>query len=161
MTAVNNNASLISARNSAVQQIQPVRTGNEKPARETDPELVQKANQFVNQIFWGTLLREFREANKNPIFDNSPGSQTFVRQLDQMMIERISQRGKSPLTDALLKQVDRQSSSVGNNNNFESKSAGSMDQISQAMATYQATANQAMATKQAMTTSLITPTRKN
>ena len=105
MTAVNN-ANLISAQNSAAQQIQPVRTGNEKAVRQTDPELVQKANQFVNQIFWGTLLREFRDAHKNPIFDNGPGSQTFVRQLDQMMIERISQRGKSPLTDALLKQLD-------------------------------------------------------
>jgi len=157
MTAVNN-ANLISAQNSAAQQIQPVRTGNEKPVRETDPELVQKANQFVNQIFWGTLLREFRDAHKNPIFDNGPGSQTFVRQLDQMMIERISQRGKSPLTDALLKQLDQQSSNVDHNNNsLEAKSTGPMDQISQAMATYQATA----ATKQAMKTSLITPTRKH
>ena len=136
MTAVNNNASLISAQNSAVQQIQPVRKDDERFAHQTDPELVQKANQFVNQIFWGTLLREFRDAHKNPILDNGPGSQTFIRQLDQLMIERISQRGKSPLTDALLKQLDPRGLNAGNyKNNYVAKSA------SQAVPIHQATTN--------------------
>ncbi len=113
MTAVNN-VNLISAKNYAAQQIQSVQKGAEKLPRQADPELVQKANEFVNQIFWGTMLREFRDAHKNPILDNGPGAQTFVRQLDQMMIERISQRGKSPLTDVLLRQLDPRGFKAGN-----------------------------------------------
>jgi len=139
MTVVNN-ANLISAQNYAAQQIQSVQKRAEKLPRQADPELVQKANQFVNQIFWGTLLREFRDAHKNPILDNGPGSQTFVRQLDQMIIERISQRGKSPLTDALLKQLDPRGFNAGNyKNNHVAKSVSQAAPINPATTTNQET----------------------
>ena len=66
---------------------------------------MQKANQVVNQIFWGTLLREFRASQKNTILDKGIGSSVFMQQLDQELIKRISQRGKTSLTEVLLKQL--------------------------------------------------------
>ena len=67
--------------------------------------LVQHANEVVNQVFYGTLLREFREAQEPTIFGKGPGGQTFIRQLDMELIKRISQGGGSPLTEALVKQL--------------------------------------------------------
>ena len=68
-------------------------------------QLAQRANEVVNQVFYGTLLREFRQAQTSTIFDKGPGGQTFIRQLDMELIKRISQGGRSPLTDALVKQL--------------------------------------------------------
>ena len=73
-----------------------------------NPTLAQAANQVVNQVFWGTMLREFRSAHQDPILGGSPGAGAFVQKLDQVLLERMSQRGKSPLVDALLKQLDAQ-----------------------------------------------------
>ncbi len=70
------------------------------------PTLVQAANQVVNQVFWGAMLREFRNAHQDPILGGSPGADAFVQQLDQVLLDRMSQRGKSPLVDGLLKQLD-------------------------------------------------------
>ncbi|KPK77641.1 MAG: hypothetical protein AMJ79_02555 [Phycisphaerae bacterium SM23_30] len=72
-----------------------------------DPQLVRHANEVVNQFFYGTLLREFREAQEPTIFDRGPGGRTFIRQLDMELIKRISQGGGSPLTEALLQQLTR------------------------------------------------------
>jgi len=71
-----------------------------------NPTLEQAANQVINQVFWGTMLREFRTAHQDPILGGSPGAGAFVQQLDQVLLERMGQRGKSPLADALLKQLD-------------------------------------------------------
>ena len=73
-----------------------------------NPTLEQAANQVVNQVFWGAMLREFRSSHQDPILGDSPGAGTFVQQLDQVLLERMSQRGKSPLVDALLKQLGGQ-----------------------------------------------------
>ena len=69
-------------------------------------QLRQKANEFVNQVFWGTMLREFRQNQQPTIFDGGPGSSTFVKQLDMELLKRISEKGDSPLTRALIKQLD-------------------------------------------------------
>jgi Rod binding domain-containing protein len=69
------------------------------------PELRQKTNEFVNMAFWGTLLREFREASEPTVLDSGPGSGPFTQLLDMEMVKRMSERGESPLADALLKQL--------------------------------------------------------
>lgn len=74
----------------------------------SNPNLEQAAHQVVNQVFWGAMLREFRTAHQDPILGGSPGGGAFIQQLDQVLLERMSQRGKSPLVDALLKQLDSQ-----------------------------------------------------
>jgi len=71
----------------------------------TNPELVLKANEFVNNVFYGTLLREFRNARPQGLMNQGPGAGTFTRQLDQELIKRISSRGDSPIAQALIRQM--------------------------------------------------------
>jgi len=79
-------------------------------ANNRNPQLVQKANEFVHQVFFGTLLREFRESQQPSLLDGSLGSSAFIRQLDQELISRISQTDKpSAVTKALLRQLDKTS----------------------------------------------------
>ena len=69
------------------------------------PKLAQAANEFVNQLFWGTMLREFRNASSGTILDNGPGSDTFARQLDQALIKKISSANILPWAEPLAKQL--------------------------------------------------------
>jgi hypothetical protein len=69
------------------------------------PTLAQAANQVVNQVFWGSMLREFRAAHQDPILGGSPGAGIFVQQLDQVILDRMNSRGDSPLVKGLLKQL--------------------------------------------------------
>ena len=71
----------------------------------TNTQLQQLANEFINMTFWGPMLREFRANQQPTIFGEGPGSGTFVHQLDMEIIRRMSQRGSSPLADALLKEL--------------------------------------------------------
>lgn len=70
-----------------------------------DDKLRQSVSHVVNQTFYGTLLRQFRQAQKPTLLGKGPGGSTFVRQLDMEFIERMSQRGDAPLTDAIIKQL--------------------------------------------------------
>jgi hypothetical protein len=76
--------------------------------------LRQKATEFVNQVFYGTLMREFRNAQQPTMFDGGPGGTAFIRQLDMELISRISQRGDSSLADALLRQLGGARAGAGN-----------------------------------------------
>ncbi len=89
-------------------------------------QLVQRANEVVNQVFYGTLLREFREAQEPTIFDKGPGGQTFIRQLDMELVKRISQGGNSPLTEALVKQLAPQGANGLNTVQVETQNLASL-----------------------------------
>ena len=73
-----------------------------------DPQLARYANEVVNQVFYGTLMREFRNAQPPGMFDQGPGGQAFIRQLDMELVKRMSQGGASPLAEVLLKQLSPQ-----------------------------------------------------
>ena len=77
-------------------------------------ELRRYASEVVNQVFYGTLLRQFREAQKPVLFGKGPGGSTFTRQLDMELIKRISQRGDTPLVDAIMKQLANNNGSERN-----------------------------------------------
>jgi len=70
-----------------------------------DPRVVELANRFINQAFYGPLLREFREAHSSPLLNGGSGGEAFRRQLDQELIDRMSGRDLSPLTRAVLRQM--------------------------------------------------------
>jgi len=70
-----------------------------------DPQLAQYANEVVHQVFYGTLMREFRNAQPPGMFDQGPGGQAFIRQLDMELVRGMSQGGNSPLAEVLLKQL--------------------------------------------------------
>lgn len=67
--------------------------------------LRQKASELVNNVFYGTLLRQFRDAQEPVLFGHGPGGDAFARQMDMELIKRISQRGDAPLVDAIMKQI--------------------------------------------------------
>ena len=69
--------------------------------------LTQKANELVNMVFWGSLMREFRQANPPTLFDGGSSSAAFVRHLDLELIKRISKRGSTPMADAIVSRLDQ------------------------------------------------------
>lgn len=69
--------------------------------------LRELTEQFVGQVFYGTLLREFRDAGRGNILDNGPGATTFIKQLDMELVKRIGGRTKTELADSLMKQLGR------------------------------------------------------
>jgi len=76
------------------------------PVNNYSSQLAQRANEVVNQVFYGTLLREFRESQPPSMFNQGPGATTFIRQLDMELVKRMSRRGDSPLAQALIRQLD-------------------------------------------------------
>ncbi|MCP4707762.1 MAG: hypothetical protein GY869_03985 [Planctomycetes bacterium] len=90
-----------------------------------DPQLAQYANEVVNQVFYGTLMREFRNAQPPGMFDQGPGGQAFIRQLDMELVRRMNQGGNSPLAEVLLKQLSpRQVHQIDSMNQKSSGLAG-------------------------------------
>ncbi len=70
-----------------------------------DIELRQQAAEFVNKIFYGTMLQQMRQASDEPFFGKAPGMDIFQSKLDNELIHRLSQNGKGPLVDAVVKQL--------------------------------------------------------
>lgn len=108
ISAVNNLKYLAGCRGS---DLQPARNGTDIKGRageKTSATLKTLANQVVNEVFYGTLMREFRNAQTPALFDQGPGATTFIRQLDSELLSRISQRGESPLAKALIRQLGGQ-----------------------------------------------------
>jgi len=75
------------------------------PVTSQHSEMQALANQFVNQTFYGALLREMRESSQGTVLDSGPGNTAFMRQLDQELVKRISERGDSPIATALCRQL--------------------------------------------------------
>jgi len=73
----------------------------------TQARLMKTAGEFVNQAFYGTLMREVRNAQEPTLFDRGPGGMTFIRQLDQELVNRIGRRGEPGLVDAVVRYLSR------------------------------------------------------
>jgi hypothetical protein len=68
-------------------------------------QLRRQVSEVVNNVFYGTLLRQLRESQRSDILDKGPGGTTFIRQLDLELIKRISQRGDAPMVDTIMKKI--------------------------------------------------------
>lgn len=75
---------------------------------QVNPKLAAQANELVNQVFYGTMLREIHDQNKNPLFGNGPGGTTFVRQLDMELVKHMSGGKPSPIAMSLIRKLDHQ-----------------------------------------------------
>lgn len=73
----------------------------------SNPELVSAANEFVNNVFYGTLLRQFRDAQKPTILDSGSGGSAFRRMLDGELIKRMSRRGTSSVAMPLVRYLSK------------------------------------------------------
>ena len=111
ISAVNNLRYPAGCKVSDLQHLQQARNStniNGQAGEKSPATLKTLANQVVNEVFYGTLMREFRNAQTPTLFDQGPGATTFIRQLDSELISRISQRGDSPLAKALIRQLGGQ-----------------------------------------------------
>ena len=72
----------------------------------TPTALEQKTNELVNTIFYGTLMREFRQSQKNPYFDQGTAGRVFWQQFDMEVIRRMSQSSPTGLAKDLMKHLD-------------------------------------------------------
>jgi|GEM_PF-4028380 len=64
------------------------------------------ANEVVNKLFFGEMMRSFRASQDDPFFGKGPGDSIFVEQLDNKMISAMSKSSRNGIADALLKQLD-------------------------------------------------------
>ena len=79
-----------------------------------NPKLIGAANEFVNNVFYGTMMREFRRSQGEGFFGNTPGGKIFMEQLDVELIRRMSNNKRvSPLAQALVDQFTRGVSVTG------------------------------------------------
>ncbi len=69
-----------------------------------DTKLVQAANELVNQVFYGTLLRQAREGQQATVVDGGSGEKAFQSQLDMEFVKRMSQKS-SPVAESLINQL--------------------------------------------------------
>lgn len=83
---------------------------NQMSVNQFNPEkfkaLKTSANEVVNKLFYGEMLRTFRASQDDPFFGKGPGNSIFVEQLDSQMISAMSKGGRNGIADALLKQLD-------------------------------------------------------
>jgi len=68
--------------------------------------LREAANEVVNKMFFGEMLKSFRQSQDNPYFGNGSGNKVFVEKLDSEMITAMSKNNRNGMADSLLKQLD-------------------------------------------------------
>ena len=79
-----------------------------------NPKLIGAANEFVNIVYYGTMMREFRRSQGEGLFGNTPGGKIFMEQLDAELIKRIgSNRRVSPLAKVLVERFSGKGTAMG------------------------------------------------
>ena len=68
-------------------------------------ELTRLANEFVNTVFYGSLMREFRQSHSSSLIDQGPGHQTFMQMLDTELVKRMGDKGQTDLSQAVVRQL--------------------------------------------------------
>jgi hypothetical protein len=71
-------------------------------------QLRQKVDQWVGQVFFGTLMKQVRESPfKSEIFSGGRGGGAFQQMLDGILVERGSRDLGGQLTDAIVRKLDK------------------------------------------------------
>jgi peptidoglycan hydrolase FlgJ len=66
------------------------------------PELHKAFNDFVGQTFFGELVKQMRDTVKKPaFFHGGMGEDIFQAQLDQILVERISETSAATFSDPM------------------------------------------------------------
>jgi hypothetical protein len=80
---------------------QPLALSRKASGHDT-PELRATFNDFVGQTFFGELLKQMRATVDKPaFFDGGMGEEVFQSQLDQILVERISDATASSFSDPM------------------------------------------------------------
>ena len=68
--------------------------------------LQEKAAELVSNVFYGTLMKEFRASSQDSLFSGGFGGQAFQQQLDNVYIDHLSKQTNNPIADSLVKQLE-------------------------------------------------------
>ncbi len=68
--------------------------------------LREKAAEVVSNVFYGTLMKEFRQGcDSDTMFSGGFGGEAFQQQLDNVFVAEISHQGNNPIVDAMVRQL--------------------------------------------------------
>ncbi len=67
--------------------------------------LKEKAAELVSNVFYGTLMKEFRASSEDSLFSGGFAGQAFQQQLDNVFIGNLSKQTNNPIADALVRQL--------------------------------------------------------
>ena len=67
--------------------------------------LKEKAAELVSNVFYGTLMKEFRAGSEDSLFSGGFAGQAFQQQLDSVYIDQLSRQTNNPIADALVRQL--------------------------------------------------------
>ena len=65
----------------------------------------EKAAEVVSNVFYGTLMKEFRASTEDSMFSGGFAGQAFQQQLDNMYVSEISKQVNNPIVDAMVRQL--------------------------------------------------------
>jgi hypothetical protein len=86
----------------SIQSINTV-SGTQNSGRDT-PELKQAFTDFVGQTFFGELMKQMRSTLDKPaFFHGGMGEDIFQSQLDQILVERISDVSAAKVSDPMYR----------------------------------------------------------
>jgi hypothetical protein len=78
------------------------------PPTSQTQQLRQKVDQWVGQVFFGTLMKQVRESPfKSEMFSGGRGGGAFQQMLDGILVERGSRDLGGKLTDAIVRKLDK------------------------------------------------------
>jgi hypothetical protein len=73
-----------------------------KDGKAADSEVREAFQEFVGKTFYGQLLKSMRKSVGKPAyFHGGRGEEVFRSQLDQIVVERISETSAGPLADSM------------------------------------------------------------
>lgn len=77
--------------------------GQDAATGEPSSELREAFDSFVGQSFYGMLMKTMRQSlNKSPYFHGGRGEEVFQQQLDQVLVERMSEASAESFTGPMF-----------------------------------------------------------
>lgn len=97
-------ASMRASQGAKLQSGQVAGSGVNDPASLASPEMREAFDDFVGGTFFGTLLQELRKGQDGPAYlHGGRTEEVFQGQLDQHMVERLSDASSSTFSDPMFK----------------------------------------------------------
>ncbi len=119
-----------------MQMIDTVTASRTAPESAATTKLRRSADKLVGTVFYGTLLRQMRSSSlKGKYGHGGRGEEIFQAQLDQLFAENAGQARTSSISDAIVREFQRQAEAMQRFN--QDQNAGRQSGDSSSTATMQ------------------------
>ncbi|MBN2064144.1 MAG: rod-binding protein [Sedimentisphaerales bacterium] len=81
-----------------------------KAASSNVNEVKAKAAELISNVFYGTLMKEFRQSSEGGLFSGGFAGQAFQQQLDNVFIGELSKQENNQIIDAMVRQLTNKGS---------------------------------------------------